>query len=161
LPSENGEIKAMEKNVWIIVKSVLFDKRVVFSGFLLLAIVFLDFLFLYPLFSELDILEHFLFGFVLSESASKSMRAIGLDERLLRRLNKGSVNHVDLLIRLVGFLLIGGLLWESFERFLFPMFGVKYNPFFALPITLYNIDGAIDVAVGTLGCITAWYTVKL
>ena len=143
----------------MMVKAVLFDKKVVLSGFLLLAVLFLDFLFLRSFFSELDILEHFLFGFVISESASKSANAVGLDKHLIKRLNK-SVHHADLLIRLFGFLLIGGLLWESCERFLFPMFGVPYNPFFTLPITLYNIDGAIDVAVGTLGCMTTWYTAK-
>lgn len=150
----------MEKKIWAMAKAALSDRRVLLPGFLLLAIVFLDSLFLHPFFSEIDILEHFLFGFVLSESASKSASAVGLDKHLARRLDKGNVHHADLLIRLLGFLLIGGLLWESSERFLFPMFGVKYNPFFTLPITLHNIDGAIDVTVGTLGCITAWLTEK-
>lgn len=153
-------MKAMEKKIWMMVKAVLFDRRVVLPGFLLLAVVFLDFLFLHPIILELDILEHFLFGFVLSESASKSTSAAGLNKHLIRRLNKRSVRQADLLIRLLGFLLIGGLLWEFSERFLFPMFGATYNPFFALPITLHNIDGTIDVTVGTLGCITAWYTEK-
>jgi len=36
----------MERKIWIMVKAVLFDKRVVLPGFLLLAIVFMDFLFL-------------------------------------------------------------------------------------------------------------------
>lgn len=153
-------MKAMERKIRMIVKAVLFDRRVVLPGFLLLAVVFLDFLFLHPIISELDVLEHFLFGFVLSESASKSTSAAGLDKRLTGRLNKRSVRQADLLIRLLGFLLIGGLLWESCERFLFPMFGAAYDSFFTLPITLHNIDGAVDVTVGILGCITAWYTEK-
>lgn len=138
-------------------KAVLLDRRAVLVGFLLLAVVFLDFLVLHPIFSELDILEHFLFGFVLSECASKSACSIGLDERLTRRFNKWSVRQADLLIRLVGFLLIGGLVWESFERFVSPIFGTPYDPFFTLPLTLRNVDGAMDVTVGTLGCIVAWY----
>lgn len=153
-------MKAMEKKIQMMAKAVLFDKKVVSTVFLLLAVVFLDLLFLHPIISEVDILEHFLFGFLLSESASKSTGAIGLDKRLTGRFNKRSVGQANLLIRFLGFLLIGGLLWESSERFLFPLFGATYDPFFTLPITLHNIDGLIDVTVGTLGCILAWYAEK-
>ena len=148
----------MEKKIWAMAKAVLSVKRVILPGFLLLAIFFLDFLFLHPLFSEIDILEHFLFGFVLSELASKSASAVGLDEHLARRFNRGNVHHADLLVRVLGFLLVGGLLWELSERFLFPVFGAEYNPFFTFPITLHNVDGAMDVTVGILGCLMAWYT---
>jgi hypothetical protein len=151
-------MKTTERKIWNVIKTVLFDRKVVSIGVILLAVVFLDFLFLHQIILELDILEHFLFGFVLSEFTSKSARALGLDKHLTMKLNSKSRIQSDLVIRIIGFLLIGGLLWESSERFLFPMFGATYQPFFTLPITLNNIDGAIDVTVGTLGCITAYYT---
>lgn len=151
-------MRMMERKIWMMIKAVLLDKRVVLPGFLLLVIVFIDFLFLNRIFPELDIPEHFLFGFVLSESASKLANVLGLDKHLMSKFNEENLHYTDLLIRLLGFLLVGGLLWELSERFLFPMFEVPYNPFFTLPITLHNIDGAIDVAAGTLGCIMAWWT---
>jgi len=150
----------MKRKIWIIVKAVLSDKMVILPGFLLLAIIFVDFFFLNRIFSEIDMPEHFLFGFVLSESVSKFAKVLGLDKYLMRKLNEENLHHTDLLIRLLGFLLVGGLLWELSERFLFSIFGVPYNPFFTLPITLHNIDGAIDVVVGTLGCIMAWWYVE-
>jgi hypothetical protein len=61
----------------------------------------------------------------------------------------------------LGFLLIGGILWELSERLVFPLFGATPDPFFSLPITLTNIDGTIDVTVGALGCFVAWYLAKL
>jgi len=148
------------KEMWKIVKAILLDKRLVSVGFLLLAVVFVDFLLpcgLHPIVSELDIFEHFLFGFVLSELASKTANSTALDKLLSRKFKQKDSRRVDLLIRLLGFLLIGGILWELSERFFFPLFGSTPDPFFTFPITLANIDGTIDVMVGALGCFVAWY----
>lgn len=150
----------MTEKIWEIVKAVLLDRRLVSAGFLLLVVLFLDFLFLHPIIPELDTLEHFLFGFVLSEFASKTANSMALDEFLTRKLGQKDSRRVDLLIRLLGFLLIGGLLWEASERFVFPLFGSTPEPFFSFPITLTNIDGTIDVTVGVVGCIVAWYLEK-
>jgi hypothetical protein len=48
---------------------------------------------------------------------------------------------VDFMVRLTGFLIIGGLFWEWFELFFSPIFGIAPDPFFVFPITLQNIDG--------------------
>lgn len=146
--------------MWRIIRAILLDKRLISVGFLLLAIVSIDFLLprgLHPILSELDILEHFLFGFVLSELVSKTANSMALDELVSRKFGQKDSRRVDLLIRLLGFLLIGGVLWELSERLVFPLFGSPPNPFFSLPITLTNIDGTIDVTVGALGCFVAWY----
>jgi len=150
--------------MWKIIRAVLLDKRLISVGFLLLAVVFLDFLLpcgLHPIASELDILEHFLFGFVLSELASKTANSIGLVELLGKRFGQKDSRRADLLIRLLGFFLIGGLLWELSERFVFPLLSRSPDPFFTFPITLTNIDGTIDVTVGAVGCFVAWYLAKL
>lgn len=147
----------MSEKIWKIVKAILQDRRLVSAGFLLLAIVFLDSLFLDPIIPEIDKLEHFLFGFVLSEFASNTANSTALDELLARKLGRKAPRHVDLLIRLLGFLLIGGLVWEASELLVFPLFGSTPDPFFSFPITLTNIDGAMDVTVGVLGCFVAWY----
>ena len=136
----------------------LFDKRIVAPFLLLLTIVILDNLFVRPVFSELDILEHFIFGFLISEAGSCVAESMGLMNWLVETKNKRKVRQLDFVIRLVGFLVIGGLGWESLECSVLPTFGWQCNPFFALPITLHNIDGTIDVAVGILGCLLAWYT---
>ena len=146
--------------MWKIVKAILLDRRLVSVGFLLLAVVFLDDQFLHPIMPEIDTLEHFLFGFVLSDFASKTANLMALDKWLTRKLGQKDSRRVDLLIRLLGFLLIGGLLWESSERFIFPLFGSTPDPFFSFPITLTNIDGMIDVTVGVVGCFVAWYLAK-
>ncbi len=129
-----------------------------------MAVVFLDSQLpcgLHPIVSELDILEHFLFGFVLSELVGKTANSMGLDERLSRKIGQKDFRRVDLLIRLLGFLLIGGVLWELSERLVFPLFGYAPDAFFSLPITLTNIDGTIDVTVGAVGCFVAWYMAKV
>ncbi|MFQ5759315.1 MAG: hypothetical protein ACE5IF_06525 [Candidatus Bathyarchaeia archaeon] len=151
----------MSEKTWKTVRAILLDRRLVSAGFLLLAVVFLDFLFLHPIIPELDTLEHFLFGFVLSEFVSRTANSMALDGLLTRKLGLKDPRRVDLLIRLLGFLLIGGLLWEWSERFVFPLFGSTPDPFFSFPITLTNIDGTIDVTVGAVGCIVAWYLEKL
>jgi len=153
-----AEMAFMKREIWMTAKAVMFDRKVVFPSFVLLAVVSLDFLFHgRALILELDSFEHFLFGFVLSETVSKSSRAMRFNECLLRKLNKGNGRQADLLIRLFGFLLIGGLVWECSQWLLFPLFGAVYNPFFKLPVTLRNIDGAMDVTVGVLGCVMAWF----
>ena len=137
----------------------LLSGRVVFPFLLLLVILFIDeCMHAHAIFSELDILEHFLFGFIISEATGRVATSTGVEEWMVNRINKGNVRQIDLLIRFLGFLIIGGLLWESLEYFLFPAFGVPSNPFFALPITLKNIDGTIDVITGILGCILSWHT---
>jgi hypothetical protein len=146
--------------VWKTVKAVLLDKRVISVGFLLLAVDFLDIVFLHPIVPELDILEHFLFGFVLSDIASKTANSMALNESLNRKLGLKDPRRVDWLIRLLGFFLIGVLLWEASEMFVFPLFGYVPDPFFSYPITLTNIDGMIDVMVGTVGCLVAGYLAK-
>ena len=147
--------------MWKLVRALLKNRSLVLAGFLLLAVVFLDFRFLYPIVPELDILEHFLFGFVLSQFSSRVANSMALDELLARRLGQKDPRRVDLLIRLIGFFLIGGLLWEASESFVFPLFGYTPNPFLSFPVTLENIDGMIDVAVGTVACLVAWYLAKL
>lgn len=151
----------MREKIWKIVRAILLDKRLISAGFLLLAVIFLDSLLLHPIVPELDTLEHFLFGFVLSQFANRTANLMGLDEWLTRKLGQKDSRRVDLLTRLMGFLLIGGLLWEGSERFVFPVFGLMPEPFFSFPITLTNIDGTIDVTVGVVGCILAWYLEKL
>jgi hypothetical protein len=135
-------------------------KRVIFPFLLLLALLFIDHFFVRRIFSELDILEHFIFGFIISEATSRIAISAGIAEWIRKRQGKRNVRELGLSVRLVGFLVLGGLLWESLECFLLPAFGWQCNPFFASPITLDNIDGAIDVAVGILGCILAWYTAE-
>jgi hypothetical protein len=146
-----------------IVKSILLDKRLVSVGCLLLAVVFVDSQLpcgLHPIRSELDTLEHFLFGFVLSDLASVTVSSTALNELLRRKFGQKDPRRVDLLIRLLGFFFIGGVLWELSERFLFPLLSRSPDPFFTFPITLKNIDGTIDVTVGAIGCFIAWYLAK-
>jgi len=63
---------------------------------------------------------------------------------------------VDLLIRLSGFFLIGALLWESAEFLIGPLIGYPADPFFTLSINMHNIDGAMDVIIGSIGTTLAW-----
>ncbi|MFB0523814.1 MAG: hypothetical protein ACETV1_08690 [Candidatus Bathyarchaeia archaeon] len=150
----------MSEKIWKIIKANLLDTRLVSVGFLLLAVVFLDLLFLHVIIPELDTLEHLLFGFVLSEFANNTASSMALEELLTRKLGQKDSQRVNLLIRLLGFLLIGGLLWEASERFVFPLFGSTPGSFFSFPITPTNIDGTIDVTVGAVGCFMAWYLAK-
>jgi len=136
------------------------DRRVIFPFLLLLLIVLVDSFFVRAIFSELDTLEHFLFGFIISEAVGQAAAFHYAGKSSVKSISIEQLRQSDLLIRLFGFLIIGGLLWESLECFLFPLFGVPCNPFFMFPITLRNIDGAIDVTVGILGCLLAWYNAK-
>jgi hypothetical protein len=144
------------------VRSILSDERLVSYGLLLLALHITGMLVLYRIFREFDIVTHSLFGFTISECVSKGARDTGLHETLTDKLHGNkwfttSPHRVDLLIRVLGFLLIGGLFWESAEFFLGPLFGRPPDPFFTLPINLRNIDGLMDVTVGMLGTLVAWY----
>jgi len=150
----------MKKELWGLVRAILLDRRLVFLGFLLLALVFLDYLVLHSIVSELDILEHFLFGFVLSECVSKAANSVGLNKLVSGKMGWKDSWRADFLVRLLGFFLVGGVLWEFSERFVFPLFGFSTDPFFSFPITLSNVDGAVDVAVGALGSVVAWYLKK-
>lgn len=146
--------------MWKLLRRVLLDKRILSVGSLLLLLVFIDSRLpcgLNPITDELDTLEHFLFGFVLSDLSSKTVNMTRLSGLLNKKLRQKESRRTDLIIRLLGFLFIGGLLWELSELFIFPMFGSKPSPFFSFPITLLNIDGTIDVTVGILGCLIAWY----
>ena len=133
----------------------LFDRKIIIPFGLLLASLFVDTVFLRPSFTELDIFEHFLFGFIISEGVSKTSIAFGLRSWLVERSSLAE-STVDAFVRLLGFLVIGGFLWEAFEYWFLPLFGVPYNPFFEFPITLHNIDGTVDVTVGVFGCLLAW-----
>jgi len=150
----------MEKKIWNIVRAVLLDKRLISVGCLLLAVVFVDSQLpcgLHPARSELDTFEHFLFGFVLSDLASNIANSTALNKLISRKFGQRNPRRVDLLIRLTGFLFIGGVLWELSEYFFFPLLSRSPDSFFAFPITLKNIDGTIDVTVGAIGCLLAWY----
>jgi hypothetical protein len=141
------------------IKAVLQERRVLLPGLLLLVVVITDWFFLQPLFSELDILEHFLFGFVLSEASSVAAKAASLSGVLGRKLGNWSGLHIDLLVRLSGFFLTGVLIWEGAEYFVFPVFGAERSSFFGVPLTLNTVDGSVDVAAGVLGSLISWFTV--
>jgi len=70
--------------------------------------------------------------------------------------NAASYGKVDFLVRLTGFLLVGGLFWEWAELFFSPLLGIEPDSFFAFPITLRNIDGALDVTMGIIGATLAF-----
>ncbi|MCW3981954.1 MAG: hypothetical protein NWE81_02400 [Candidatus Bathyarchaeota archaeon] len=144
--------RIFEKYRWL---QMMLDRNVLITGLLLLALLLADILILHRFIPEIDTIEHFLFGFVLSDVSARFAGFYGLD----RRLQKLGISPkgANLTIRLLGFLLVGGLLWELIELLVFPFFGVPYNPFLAFPPTLRNIDGALDVGVGTLGCLIAWH----
>lgn len=156
----SGDKYNRNKKIWKTVKSIFWDKRLISVGCLLLALVLIDYRLpcgLHPIISELDTLEHFLFGFLLSDFASLTVNSTRLHEMLNDKFGQRNSRKTDLLIRLGGFLVIGGLLWELSELFAFPLFGRNPDPFFSFPITLKNIDGTIDVTVGTIGCLIAWH----
>lgn len=90
-------------------------------------------------FSEVDTLQHFLFGFVLSDIANRFSNIVGIQKPLERKLQYDS-SRANLLVRLPGFLIIEGVFWESTELLVFPHFGTKPDSFFSFPITLENVD---------------------
>jgi hypothetical protein len=99
---------------------------------------------------------------VLSEYSSRGATALSLQLRLIKRLQKhgwatANFRQVDFLVRLAGFLVIGGLFWECAELLFSPLLGMVPDSFFAFPITPRNIDGAIDVTVGAIGTTLAFF----
>ena len=147
------------------VKSMVSSRKLISYWLTLLTLHVLDVLVLHHVIPEFDLVTHFLFGFAISESVSKGAHSVGLHEVLTKRLHKHerfrrSLRRVDLLIRFSGFFLIGALLWESAEFLIGPLIGYPPDPFFALPINMRNIDGAVDVAMGTIGTTLAWYKEK-
>ncbi len=150
---KSGKQRRAFENVRLL--QVMLDRDVLLPGVLLLGLLSADILILYRLLPEVDTIEHFLFGFVLSQASARFAGFYGLDNRL-RKLGLSAMVS-NLTLRLAGFLLVGGLLWELIELLIFPSFGVPYNPFLALPLNLRNIDGALDVAAGTVGSLIAWH----
>ena len=145
-----------------IIQSITSDKKLVFYGLLLLALHIAGTLIFYDLIPEFDVINHFWFGYVLSECSSKGANSLSLQMRLTEKIRKHGwatvdLKQVDFLVRLAGFLLIGGLFWESLELFSSPLLGIVPDSFFAFPITLRNIDGAIDVTVGVIGATLAFF----
>jgi len=139
-----------------VIKSILRDKRLISYFLLLLILHLLGSFFIYELIPEFDIVTHFLFGYMLSEYASKGASSISLHEILTKKLHRyrwftKTPRRIDLLIRLSGFLLIGGLFWELAELLGSPLIGRAADPFFTFPVTLHNIDGALDVTIGAIG----------
>lgn len=146
-----------------IIKSITSDKKLVFYGLLLLALHIAGILIFYELLPEIDIINHFWFGYVLSEYSSKGANSLSLQMRLAEKFRKhgwatADFKQVDFLVRLAGFLLIGGLFWEGLELFSSLLLGIVPDSFFAFPITLRNIDGAIDVTVGVIGATLAFFS---
>jgi len=143
------------------VASIVSDKRLVAYGLLLLVLHLMGVLFLYDVVAEYDSVPHFWFGYVLSECSSKAARSVNLQSRLASGFPDSSgttisLRQADFVVRLLGFLLIGGLFWEGAEIAFSRHLGFRSDSFFAFPITLRNIDGALDVSVGVLGATVAF-----
>jgi len=143
------------------VASIFTDKKLVYYGLLLLALHVSGVLFLYDVWTEFDIVPHFWFGYVLSEYTNKVASSVSLQSRLVARFGRHSnvntgLQAADFLLRLAGFLLIGGLFWEGAELAFSYFLGIAPDSFFAFPATLRNMDGAIDVLVGILGAVLAF-----
>jgi len=149
------------ENAKTAVTSTLGDKRLVSYMFLLLALHISGVLLIYRVVTEFDIVPHFWFGYVLSEYSSKAAYSVNLQPQLAGKLQNHSwknmsTRQIDFLLRLAGFLLVGGLFWEGSELAFSSYLGIQTDSFFAFPITLGNIDGAIDVLVGILGAVLAF-----
>jgi len=144
-----------------VVRSIASDKRLVLYGLILAGLHVAGILLLYDLLSEFDMIPHFWFGYVLSEYSSTGANSINLQQRLKQKLREvgwltADLRTTDVIIRLSGFLLIGGLIWESLELFFNPLAGVPADSFFAFPITMSNIDGFLDVTIGLVGASLAF-----
>jgi len=113
-----------------VVRSIASDKRLVLYGLILAGLHVAGILLLYDLLSEFDMIPHFWFGYVLSEYSSTGANSINLQQRLKQKLREvgwltADLRTTDVIIRLSGFLLIGGLIWESLELFFNPLVGEK------------------------------------
>ncbi len=149
------------ENAKTAVTSTFGDKRLVAYLLLLLALHISGVLFLYKVVTEFDIVPHFWFGYVLSEYSSKAAYSVNLQSQLAAKLQNHSwtnmsTRKIDFLLRSAGFLLVGGLFWEGAELAFSSYLGTQADSFFAFPITLRSIDGAIDVLVGVLGAVLAF-----
>jgi len=92
----------MKEKMWSIARAVLLDKRLVSVGCLLLVLVLIDDRLpcgIHPAISELDTLEHFVFGFFLSDFASNIANSTGLHETLNDKYGQGKSRKIDLLAR--------------------------------------------------------------
>jgi hypothetical protein len=103
----------MSEKIWKIIKANLLDTRLVSVGFSLLAVVFLDFLFLHVIIPELDTLEHLLFGFVLSEFANNTAKLAGSGSVADQKAWTEGFSASKLVDKIVGFsldrrLVVGG-----------------------------------------------------
>ena len=153
------------ENAKTIVSSIAADRKLVLYGFVLLTLHAAGVLLFYRLIPEFDNLPHLWFGVTLSEYSSKAADSMQLQLRLVERSSKRgwaktTYNQADYLIRVCGFLLIGGLLWEWLEIAYSPLLHIRPDSFFSFPITLRNIDGALDVTVGLLGATLAFFVSK-
>lgn len=142
-------------------ESIVCDRRLVFYGLILLALHIMGIVLLYDAVPEFDIVPHFWFGYVLSEYSSKAANSMNLQSRLAATtLRQGrtilGVIEADFILRLLGFLLVGGLFWEWAELTFSHYFHRRPDSFFAFPVTLRNIDGFIDVSVGVVGAVIAF-----
>lgn len=151
----------MIRQILTMVKAVFSDQKLISYGLLLLILHLLGLVHLYKIVPEYDFVTHFLFGFTISACVSKAAISIALHESLAKKLNghgwaTNNPRRLDFIIRLFGFFLIGGLLWESAELVFSPLVWRSADPFFTLPITMYNIDGALDVTIGAIGAMLAW-----
>lgn len=154
-------LRGLLDDVGIMAVSIVRDKRLVFYGLFLLILHALGIVVLYRVIPEFDSVPHFWFGYVLSAYSSKAASAIYLQSRLCTGIQKRgwstfSIRQADLLLRLGGFLFVGGLLWEWAELAFSHYLGIRPDSFFSFPITLRNVDGALDVSVGTLGAVVAF-----
>jgi len=118
----------------LFIKSIVKDKQLVSYGLVLLGLHVSGMLLLYRLFSEFDVVSHFWFGFVLSEYSSRGSASLNLQSDLLEKFQKhgwatASFGKVDFLVRMAGFLLVGGLFWESAELLFSPFLGIKPDSF--------------------------------
>jgi len=144
------------------VRSIASDRRLVLYGLILVGLHSAAILLLNDILPEFDMVSHFWFGYVLSEYSSKGASALNLQRRLTRQFQKRGWTileidrKADLLVRLSGFLLIGGLFWELLEAFFNPLFGMPVDSFFSLPMTIVNVDGFLDVTIGSIGVIVAF-----
>jgi len=68
--------------IWPIVKSIVLDRKLISCWLTLLALHILGILILYDVMPEFDLVNHFLFGFLISESVSKGAHSVGLHKVL-------------------------------------------------------------------------------
>lgn len=87
-----------------LVKSIMLDRKLILGWLLLLGLHLAGFLFLYRVIPEFDLVPHFLFGFMLSESTSRGAHSAGLHKFLAEKLHKSEwvENNPCLLVFALG-----------------------------------------------------------